>query len=152
MNFWDELIDAYMDNNEEHEYFLDLENGQLIFESSSYPSDESIDWDSEDALEKYVSIPQITSNEAFKVMEQFARQQTNENFSIQLFDALSKKKPFGRFKDAVNELDFKNDWYAYEKAHAKKEVKEWIELNNIPIDLLIERFMKSQSSMCFDGV
>ncbi|MNC20586.1 hypothetical protein D3C75_685420 [compost metagenome] len=49
MKLMDELIDAYLDNNFEHPYYLDLHTGQVILDlDEAYTGEPGIDWDDEE--------------------------------------------------------------------------------------------------------
>ena len=66
MQLMDELIDAYLNTNFEHPYFLNLQTGQVILDvDESYTGEPGIDWDDEENEERYIVIPKIDSNEAF---------------------------------------------------------------------------------------
>jgi hypothetical protein len=73
MSLMDELIDAYLDNNFEHPYYLDLHTGEVILDMDEmYTGEPGIDWDDEENEDKYICIPKIDSNEAFRKMENFS--------------------------------------------------------------------------------
>ena len=86
MTLWDEFVDAYLDNNIEHRWFLDLEQGIVVIDWD----EAATDWDDP----RYVSIPQCTSSEAYSWRERFAAQDS----SGRLEDALTRNRPFRYFK------------------------------------------------------
>jgi hypothetical protein len=57
MQLMDELVDAYLDNNFEHLYYLDLQTGQVILDlGEAYTGELGIDWDDEENDERYIDI------------------------------------------------------------------------------------------------
>ena len=59
-----------------------------------------------------VSIEPLDSHESYSIMERFALSRPGGQ-SQRLCDVLSKKHPFRRFKDAVNNLGIAEEWYAW---------------------------------------
>jgi hypothetical protein len=126
MQLMDELVDAYLDNNFEHLYYLDLQTGQVILDlDEAYTGESRIDWDDEENEERYIGIPKITSNEAYYIRMQFAKR-TDKDPEMKLFDALNGYKPFRRFKDVLSELDAWEEWNEFERRYAEEEIKDWL--------------------------
>lgn len=139
MQFIDELIGAYLDNNFEHPYYLDLQTGQVILDmDEAYTGEPCIDWDDEENEERYIDIPKIDSNEAFNVMTKFA-QRTESDPEDKLFEALNGNKPFRRFKDALYELDLWEEWNKFENKHAVEAIQSWIERFELDFNELNEK-------------
>ena len=59
-----------------------------------------------------VYMKSIDSNEAFGVMEDFARSRP-DNKARPLFEALSRKRPFKMFRFALENTNQLQDWYAF---------------------------------------
>ncbi|MDQ0220432.1 hypothetical protein ELQ35_15395 [Peribacillus cavernae] len=88
----DELIDAYLFNSMEMSSVLDTENGSVILDADeSLTGEPEIDWDDEEASEHLLPILQITSDDAYRVMERFAGTQSEEA-TEQLWGALNRRK------------------------------------------------------------
>ncbi|MFD0870221.1 Uncharacterised protein family (UPF0158) [Chlamydia abortus] len=139
MKLMDELVDAYLDNNFEHPYYLDLYTGQVILDiDEAYTGEPGIDWDDEENEERYIDIPKIDSNEAFYVMTKFA-QRTESDPEDRLFDALNGHRPFRRFKDVLYELDLWDEWNKFEYKHAEEMIKSWMERLDIDYNELNEK-------------
>ncbi len=128
MTLWDEFVDAYLDNNIEHRWFLDLEQGIVVIDWD----EATTDWDDP----RYVSIPQCTSSEAYSWRERFAAQDS----SGRLEDALTRNRPFRHFKDALTDLQLWDAWNAYERQCAERELHYWVEDLPIPYEVLNERY------------
>jgi hypothetical protein len=140
MQLMDELIDAYLDNNFEHPYYLDLQTGQVILNmDESYTGEPGIDWDDEESEKRYIDIPKIDSNEAFFVMTKFA-QRTEADPEDKLFDALNDYKPFRRFKDTLYELDLWEEWNKFENKYAEEAIQSWIEQDELDYNELNEKY------------
>ncbi|WP_144940082.1 UPF0158 family protein [Paenibacillus sp. 32O-W] len=139
MKLMDELVDAYLDNNFEHPYYLDLYTGQVILDiDEAYTGEPGIDWDDEENEERYIDIPKIDSNEAFYVMTKFA-QRTESDPEDRLFDALNGHRPFRRFKDALYELDLWDEWKKFEYKYAEEMIRSWMERFDIDYNELNEK-------------
>ncbi|TFE24720.1 UPF0158 family protein [Cohnella luojiensis] len=140
----DELIDAYLDNDFEHPYFLDLQTGEVILDMDEiYTGEPSIDWEDEENEDRYVDVPKIDSNEAYYVMMKFAKQ-TDSDPKMKLFDALEGHKPFRRFKDTLTQLDIWEEWNRFERHYAEEEIKLWMEGVKLNYDELAERYKSKQ--------
>jgi hypothetical protein len=127
MELMDELAEAYLDNSFEHRYYLDLETGQVIIDwDESYTGEPGIDWEDEANEERYADVPKITSDEAYYVRVQFAKQ-TESDPALKLFEALEGYKPFRRFKDVLYELDLWDEWNRFERQYANEQIRLWME-------------------------
>lgn len=143
MQLMDELIDAYLDSNVEHPYFLDLQTGQVILNmDEEYTGELGIDWDDEENEERYIDIPKRDSNESFFVMTKFA-QRTESDPEDKLFDALNGYKPFRKFKDTLYELDLWDEWNTFEHEFAKERIQSWMEQNKLDYNELNEKHKKN---------
>ncbi|MCP3741987.1 UPF0158 family protein [Rossellomorea sp. BNER] len=126
MELIDELADAYLLRSYELQNVLNTKTGEILLDGDEGITGEpSIDWDDEEADDLYI-IPQISSDEGFDVMQQFALEQDGD-ISNKLLNALNQNKPFRRFKDKVIQLDLVEKWYKYEKKAAEKAVMGWLE-------------------------
>lgn len=144
MKLMDEIIAAYLDNNFEHPYYLDLQTGQVILNmDEAYTGEPGIDWDDEENEERYIDIPKIDSNEAFYVMTKFA-QRTESDPEDKLFDALNGYKPFRRFKDTLYELDIWDEWNKFEHKYAEEAIQSWMERFDLNYSELNEKYKSNQ--------
>lgn len=140
----EELTEAYLDNNFEHPYFLDLQTGEVVLDlDEMYTGEPGIDWDDEENEDRYVDIPKIDSSEAFDVMMRFAKH-TESDPELELFDALEGRKPFRRFKDTLSELNIWDEWNKFERQYAEDQIKSWLERYELDYVELAERFKSSQ--------
>ena len=145
MQLMDELIDAYLDNNLEHPYYLDLHTGQVILDmDEAYTGEPGIDWDDEENEERYIDIPKVDSNEAFDVMSKFA-QRTESDPKDKLLDALNGNKPFRRFKDTLYELDLWEEWDTFEHKVAEEAIQSWMERLELDYNEMNEKHKNDDS-------
>ncbi len=143
LKLMDELIDAYLDNDFEHPYFLDLQTGEVILDlDESYTGEPGIDWEDEENEDRYTDVRKIDSDEAYSVRMKFA-QQTDSDPKMKLFDALEGHKPFRRFKDVLSELDIWEEWDSFERRYAEEEIKLWMEHDKLNYDELAERYKQT---------
>jgi phage-related protein len=142
MNLLDELVTAYLDNNFEHPYYLDVQTGEVILNMDEvYTGEPGIDWDDDENIDRYIDVPKIDSNEAFYVMTKFAKS-TESDPEEKLFDALDGRKPFRRFKDFLYELDLWDEWNDFEYKYAEKMIRSWVERFELDFEELEEKYKK----------
>jgi hypothetical protein len=140
MNLLDELTDAYLDNNFGHPYYLDLVTSEVILDlDEDVTGVTGIDWDDEENEDRYLEIPEFTSDDAYRLMEKFANQVADDKAHSKLFNALNRRKPFRNFKDALFDLGLRDEWYDFEKKNAQADIKDWLEINKVPYEELAEK-------------
>lgn len=88
----------------------------------------------ESALEEWHYIPAMESRDSFKVMEGFAETVDDRAVKIRLLQALEGKRPFARFKDAVDRSGyFRQQWSDYKLRCLQDWVREQAELLGIEV-------------------
>jgi len=95
-------------------YVLDLASGAVmpLFEEDDDYEARCEEIDSEP--ERYQHIEQLDSHESFRIMENFAASLPESKMKDALFDALSRNKPFRRYKDVVQrDLTLRDRWFAF---------------------------------------
>lgn len=93
------------------EYPKEAENHLMFGEEN--PWQEVIDKVEHDG-DNYIMIDPMPSFEAFKVMEQFAREIDSPGFSSKLLNALDKRKPFQNFNHLIeNDFDYRQLWFDF---------------------------------------
>ncbi|WP_026452175.1 UPF0158 family protein [Aequorivita capsosiphonis] len=107
------------------EYPKEVED-YLMFDEEN-PWQEVID-KVEDNVDDYLLIDPMPSSEAFKLMEQFAREIDSLGFSAKLLDALDKRKPFQNFNHLIeNDFDNRQLWFDFRLEKNMEWVKRQIE-------------------------
>ena len=77
--------------------------------------------------DRFVSIPQTESFEAYRVMEEFIPQVDNQRLRDRLSDAIAGKGAFRRFKDVLLSYpDVRQQWFAFENDVKRKWAAEWL--------------------------
>jgi Uncharacterised protein family (UPF0158) len=77
----------------------------------------------ENNSDDYIEIEAMSSTESFEVMESFTQQVSDKILQEKLYDALSKNRPFRRFKDIIDdEGDYRTNWFEYKN---RKDI-EWV--------------------------
>jgi len=86
-------------------------------------------------LNRYVSIEQIPSHEAFQVMADFIDEVNNERACDAMSRALAGHKPFRRFKDALNDFPKERErWFEYEAKRRRDYIEEWAHEQGVELD------------------
>jgi hypothetical protein len=125
VNLLDELIDTYFTNNDPYDTYFDIKEKVIVYDADPAETGEpGIDWDDNDSDERYIEVPRITTDEAFRLMTWFAESVADERVSNKLFDALDRPKPFRRFKDMLFEVGLRDEWFEFEFQYGKKEIEE----------------------------
>jgi hypothetical protein len=80
----------------------------------------------------YIRFEKPSSNKSFEFMESFIEALPEDKAGIKfanyLVDCLSKNRPFRRFKDAIDESEYRDDWFAHKQACLEEYVKGVLEL------------------------
>ena len=99
----EELCEAMEDSSYEHDYYLDLDNGEILF-LSEYMDDEET-WKLRDQIEensdRYELTPKAESHEGYEDMVDFIATVTDEHLAELLEVAVDGKGAFRRFKDVL---------------------------------------------------
>tara|TARA_R110000765_G_scaffold425019_2_gene537011 strand:- start:27 stop:473 length:447 start_codon:yes stop_codon:yes gene_type:complete len=75
----------------------------------------------------FIKFEVLESFESFKIMERFSEQMTDEKFKLKLRDILDRKKPFQNFKNAIDQSDFRQEWFDFKQNELEKIVKSQLE-------------------------
>ena len=128
-------------NQQIEEISSDLEMGFKVCihkttgEILSFPDEMRMDIDTdEDAFvedrekyennsDDYIKINTMDSTKSFEIMESFTEQVSDKGLQAKLYDALSKNRPFRRFKDIIDDEDnYRESWFEYKN----KKYNEWV--------------------------
>ncbi|HMB20840.1 MAG TPA: UPF0158 family protein [Spirochaetota bacterium] len=131
----DDLIFALEDNNVFSEYYLDLQNGN-VFQLFEDEFEEDVEGYSHNLVGRYpdrfLFIEPIESREAFNIMGMFVSTINDDFVRERLGSALSGRKPFRNFKDAL--LDFpeiRERWFEFQYEELKKCAITWLQVEGI---------------------
>ena len=129
---WEEVISAFESRMEGMDPYLDLESGDVRYHFSDAWDDpgEELGSLTEEEIEQhggryiYIEVPE--SHETFRWMADFAHEQQDDRVREALWRALSKKRPFRRFKDALCYYPATREaWFAYEHKRFNAAITEW---------------------------
>jgi hypothetical protein len=135
----DELCSAMEDSSYEHEYYLDLETGEILF-ISDYMDDEETgklkDQIGEDS-DRYERIPKAESHEGYEDMVDFIAMVKDERLVELLEVAINGKGAFRRFKDVLlNYPEERERWFQFRDDRVHEKALEW--LGDIDVSLIEE--------------
>lgn len=133
----DELCEAMGNSSYEHEYFLDLETGEILLLSDCMDDEETRELKDriEEDLERYERIPKAESNEGYEDMVDFIATVNDERLAELLEVAINGKGAFRRFKDVLlNYPEERERWFKFKDERTEERALEW--LDDIGISLV----------------
>jgi hypothetical protein len=154
-----DLIEALEDHSDSFNYYLDLENGNVVtllkddFEEKEYEDDEEspeeIDGYNREIIEnnpdRFMFIEPIESHESFEIMEDFTSELPDDIIKSKLSIALSKRKPFRHFKDELYDFpEVQKEWYKFHEDEMKRIASEWLEAYNINAEFVRKHLMEDK--------
>ncbi|MBL7128422.1 MAG: hypothetical protein ISS16_05485 [Ignavibacteria bacterium] len=132
-----------------HEISEDLQTGMKVLINKETLEIKSIlDWDDtfidtefwEEELEKienewtdYSVISKMESWEAFRIMEDFVAEITDERLKEDLRKILNRKSPFANFKSEIEASSYRQKWFDFRDLKYEDYVKEQLKLENFKI-------------------
>jgi len=135
----DELCSAIEDSSYEHEYYLDLETGEILF-LSEYLDDEErgkLRGRIDDDPDRYERIPKAESHEGYEDMVDFIATVKDERLVELLEVAINGKGAFRRFKDVLlNYPEERERWFQFKDDRMEEKALEW--LGDIDVSLIEE--------------
>jgi hypothetical protein len=124
-----ELCEAMENSSYQHEYFLDVQTGEILF-ISDYMDDEETrqlkDRIEEDSG-RYERIPKAEPNEGYQDMVDFIATVDNERLAELLEVAINGKGAFRRFKDVLRNYPQESEaWFKFEDGRTEERALEWL--------------------------
>lgn len=125
----EELCAAMEDGSYEHEYYLDLDSGEVLL-LSEYVGDEEtgeLEEQIEENSDRYERIPRAESHEGYRDMVDFIVTLENEHLAELLGVAIDGKGAFRRFKDVL--LDHPKEeerWFRFKDERMEARALEWL--------------------------
>jgi hypothetical protein len=134
----DELCQAMEDSSYEHDYYLDLNSGEILFISEYMDEEESerlrdrIDRNPD----RYEPIPKVESYEAYQDMEDFIATVEDRHLAELLEVAINGSGAFRRFKDVLLRYPEERErWFHFKDEKMEQRVLEWLdEIGISPIE------------------
>jgi hypothetical protein len=126
-----ELTDAFEQtetyDGEPIPVYLDAETGEILRLFSDVDDYEELSERIEGDPDRYHQIEALDSHESFRIMEDFAESLPESSWKSRLKDALSRNKPFRRFKDAAHsDLKLRDQWFAFQRKALKERARNWL--------------------------
>jgi hypothetical protein len=126
----DELCSAMEDSSYEHEYYLDLETGEILF-LSEYMDDEEtgkLKDRIEEESDRYERIPRAESHEGYEDMEDFIATVKDEHLAELLEVAINGRGAFRRFKDVLLRYPEERErWFQFKDERMQERALEWLD-------------------------
>jgi hypothetical protein len=135
----DGLCQAMEDGSYERDYYLDLDNGGIIFLSEYMEDDETqkLRDQIEDNSDRCELIPKAESHEGYEDMVDFIATVTDEHLAELLEVAIDGKGAFRRFKDILSSYPKEQGrWFNFKDGKTRERALEW--LNDIGVNLIQE--------------
>ena len=125
---WQELLDAFDDDSDEHRYYLDRETGAVHF-FSEYLNNEDEDED-ERAIaseERYVQIPPARRTVSTDELRTFTASLQDGSERRLLTTALSAQGGYQHFREAVDALPaVRGKWRQFTHENLKERIEKWL--------------------------
>ena len=112
--------------------FLHKETHEILaYPIADGPTDEEFDYIEQEVMEvihanpdSYIRFDPPNSDESFEMMELFVETLKNAQLKARLLDALTSRKPFRNFRNAIQSEEIEDDWYAYKDAYLQMLVRD----------------------------
>lgn len=126
----DELCSAMEDSSYEHEYYLDLEAGEIRF-LSDYTDDEEAEKlkdKIDEEFDRYERIPKVESYQSYADMQDFIATVKDEHLAELLEVAINGKRAFRRFKDVLLRYPEERErWFQFKDDRMWERAREWLD-------------------------
>ena len=119
--------------------YLDKQTGQIVQISEELFGDDEDEMTNqvEENPDRYAFIEPISSNEGFKIMEDFTGSVSNPEAADTLYKALSRRSPFHNFKETLCEFDeIREKWFKFHDEVLLEMAKEWLNSEAIDAELI----------------
>ena len=134
---WEDVSLAMLIPLTEVETLFDLKTGKVrLLDAEDITGVSDLTTEEVDAdPDRYVGIEPPASWEAYAWMERFAEGVEDNRVREVLFRALSQKRPFRRFKDALAEYPvLLDEWNAFNETCMQQYISEWAE--GLPVEIM----------------
>jgi len=118
------------DSSYEHEYYLDLTTGEILF-LSEYMDDEEtrkLREQIDEEPDRYEQIPRAESHEGYKDMEDFIATIKDEHLAELLEVAINGRGAFRRFKDVLLRYPEERErWFQFKGERIEERARGWLD-------------------------
>jgi hypothetical protein len=131
------LTMALEDNSGYSTHFLDKITGEILFISEYLMDDEEVREQIDNDPKRYMGIEPIPPHDGFRIMEEFVDMLPAGEAKLILSKALSWKKPFSNFRDALYDYpDIREQWFEFHGKTLRELASEWLKAEGIDADLV----------------
>ena len=132
------MVVAMEDHSDYMNWYLDKTTGEIVYPSTDDFDDEDELLDEiEEAPDRYLYIEPVSSHEGYNIMELFIESIEDDYARDVLERAISYKKPFSNFKQALIEFpDIRAKWFEFNKKTLLEEAREWLEIEGIDFEFV----------------
>jgi hypothetical protein len=71
-----------------------------------------------------ITFEPLESHESFQIMEEFTENLEDKKLKGELFDALSRRKPFANFKNIIDNSRYRQSWFDFKKKWLENHIRE----------------------------
>jgi hypothetical protein len=132
-----EICILFEDSSCEHRGYLDIKTGEIIqiFDDIMDPDEkEELDDKVDEGGERYIAIPNAESHEGYRDMENFIETVKTVKLKEKLYNAITRKGAFRRFKDVLTFYPKERErWFKFKDEKVMERVNEWLEEEGIEI-------------------
>ena len=118
------------DSSYEHDYYLDLKTGEILF-VSEYIGDEETERlkdEIDEDPDRYEQVPKAESHEGYGDMEDFIATVEGEHLAELLEVAINGKGAFRRFKDVLARYPEERErWFRFKDDRMEQRALEWLD-------------------------
>ena len=132
----DMLLIAMEDHVAEIGWYLDKQTGEMLQVSAAFfGDDDEMQEKVEEDPERYMFIEPIDSHDSFEIMEDFIATVSDLNARNVLTKAISRRKPFRNFKEALYEFEeIKENWFNFHHEALLQKVKDLLECEKVEVE------------------
>jgi hypothetical protein len=133
------LCSAMEDSSDEHNYYLDIETGEILLISEHMDEEEikKLRDRIDENFDRYELLPKAESYEGYEDMNAFIGTVNDEHLAELLNVAINGKGAFRRFKDVLESYPKERErWFHFKDDRLKERALEWLE--DIDVSLLEE--------------
>ncbi len=126
----EDLTMAMEESSYEHEYFLDLQTGEILLISDYMDSRETAEVRKkiDDDPDRFEEIPKADSREGYQDMEDFIDTIKDGHIAEVLSTAIEGRGAFRRFKDTLLRYpDERERWFKFKGDLMKQRALEWLD-------------------------
>lgn len=128
----EDLMLAFEDHSPDVSYYLDLTTGEILRVSEFDDEKESLIEKLDEEPGRHKLIEPLLSHESYRFMEDFIETVKHPELQRELQNAIQKRSPFRRFKDALTAYPEERErWFKFHEQKLLEEIKDWLERLNI---------------------